>query len=312
MSLNLPLSDTHAPWALILADGEGTRRRPLTRRIAGDTRPRQFCRAPNQDTLLEQALERSALLISRERTVAVVLGAHERFYAPLLSGLPSHAVAVQPANRGTVPAIVYGLLRIMAVALPGPVAVFPCDHHVSNDASFMAHVESAVQAVAARPDLVVLLGITPAAAAEECGWVEPGEDIAGPWAMRLQRARRFWDKPSAAQAATLRERGCLCDSVVMVAYPSAVLHMVARSLPALIDSFAPVRMRLGTPLEEMSLGRVYARLPSTDFSRHVLATCPPNLAVLSVNGVEWNGLDVPDRVMATPARQPARVMPRYA
>ena len=31
-------------WGLILAGGDGTRLRTLTRRIAGDERPKQFCR----------------------------------------------------------------------------------------------------------------------------------------------------------------------------------------------------------------------------------------------------------------------------
>ena len=34
---------TAPPWALILAGGDGTRLRALTRRIAGDPRPKQFC-----------------------------------------------------------------------------------------------------------------------------------------------------------------------------------------------------------------------------------------------------------------------------
>jgi len=31
------------PWAVLLAGGEGTRLQSLTRKIAGDSRPKQFC-----------------------------------------------------------------------------------------------------------------------------------------------------------------------------------------------------------------------------------------------------------------------------
>jgi mannose-1-phosphate guanylyltransferase len=295
-----------SPWALVLAGGDGRRLRRLTRQIAGDERPKQFCRVLDRDTLLEQTLGRSALLIPRERTVAVVVDAHERFYAPLLSDFPPHGVAIQPANRGTAAAILYGLLRIMATAPASPVVVIPSDHYVSNDAVFMAHVGTATLAVAARPDLVVLLGVVPDSAEVEDGWIEPGERIAGPWRPELHRARHCWDRPSPRLAVALRARGCLWDSFVMVAYPSAVFTMIRRAVPSLIDAFAPVRMRLQTPWEAPGLRRIYARLPSIDFARRVVGSCPANLAVLCVDGVAWSDLGAPAHVTATLARSGAR------
>jgi len=293
---------TSGAWALVLAGGEGRRLRRLTRRITGDERPKQFCRVLDHDTLLEQTLRRSALLVPRECTLVVVVDAHERFYAPLLSGFPAIDLAVQPENRGTAPAVLYGLLRVMAAAPGRPVVIFPSDHYVSKDAAFMSHVESAIEAVVARPDLVILLGVMPDSTDVEDGWVEPGERIAGPWRRQLHRARHCWQKPSPRLAVALRARGCLWDSFVMVAYPSALLTMIRRAIPSLVEAFAPVRMRLQTPWEALSLRRVYAKLPSYDFAKRVVGTCPANLAVLCLDGVEWSDLDAPARVTAALAR----------
>jgi mannose-1-phosphate guanylyltransferase len=50
-------------WAVILAGGEGTRLRSLTRVIAGDERPKQFCTVLGNETLLQQTARRVAHVV---------------------------------------------------------------------------------------------------------------------------------------------------------------------------------------------------------------------------------------------------------
>lgn len=285
------------PWAIILAGGDGVRLRELTRRIAGDERPKQFCRLVGEETLLAQTRRRAAIEVSPHRTLFSVTRSHERFYAAPLGDVEARQLVVQPANRGTAPAILYALLRVAAVAPEDPVAILPSDHFVSDDERFMGHVCEAFEFVATRPDRITLLGVAPDRPETEYGWIEPGEPMAGPaLGGPVLGVRRFWEKPAPAVARDLAEAGALWNSFVMVGRAATFLDMVERVLPDLSAAFAPLRQHLDTPLEAATAEAAYRRLPSTDFSRCVLVPSPGCLAVLPVHGVEWSDLGSPGRV----------------
>ena len=55
-------------WAVILAGGDGTRLRKLTRAVSGDDRPKQFCQILGDKTLLEQTQRRVDLLFKFDQT----------------------------------------------------------------------------------------------------------------------------------------------------------------------------------------------------------------------------------------------------
>jgi mannose-1-phosphate guanylyltransferase len=159
-------------WSLILAGGDGTRLGSLTRQIAGDTRPKQFCQLLDGDTLLDRTRRRVDLLARFDRQVVVVTREHARFYGRLADDLAPGRLVEQPANRGTAPGVLYPLLRIAELGGDVPVAIFPSDHFVDDDPVFVGAVSAAVDAVEARPDLVVLLGIEATEPETGYGWIE--------------------------------------------------------------------------------------------------------------------------------------------
>jgi mannose-1-phosphate guanylyltransferase len=296
-------------WAVILAGGDGMRLRSMTRSIAGDDRPKQFCALVGPDALLTETRRRTALAIPAHRTLIVVNQAHERFYTSLLADVRTPAVVAQPENRGTAPAILYALLVLAArQATADIVAFFPSDHFVSDGAAFMGQVEQAFEGCARRPDLVTLLGIAADRPEPGYGWIEPGEPVAGTDGSPLRLVRRFWEKPAAADAERFRAAGWLWNSFVMVGRVSTLLALIRLSVPDLFRSFADVTGTLGTVGELPALERLYCGLPSVDFSRQVLTARPDTLAVLPVRGVHWNDLGDPERVLATRRRAQATPM----
>ena len=295
-------------WAVILAGGDGTRLKSLTRHIAGDERPKQFCSVLGHGTLLEETRSRAALELAPARTLYVVNRAHENYYAPTLLGQAAENLIVQPSNRGTAPAILYSLLRVTARDPQAIVAFFPSDHYISDNAKFMAQIRTALDTAAKRRDLVILLGLEPESPEVDYGWIEPAQPIRGQ--AKVFGVRRFWEKPNRMLAQVLQLRGCLWNSFVMVASVQALLEIIESAIPELYRDFAALTPRFGSAVESKAIDQLYARLQEVNFSHQVLALKPERLAVLKVTGVRWNDLGEPKRVMAS--LDMAGVRPRWA
>src|SRR5438094_8018769 len=85
-----------APWALILAGGDGTRSKPLTRAITGDPRPKQFCPLLDGETLLHRTRRRVDLLTGLDQQVVVVTRTHEPYHRALVADLTPDRLVAQP------------------------------------------------------------------------------------------------------------------------------------------------------------------------------------------------------------------------
>jgi len=281
---------------LILAGGDGTRLLPLTRRITGDDRPKQFCNVMGDETLLQQTQRRVSNLIPAWRTMLALTAKHERFYAASVAGIPTNRLVIQPANRGTAPAILNTMLRVREMDPKAIVACFPSDHHFSDDATFVGHIEPAYAAAACRPETLVLLGIPPETPEVEYGWIEPGTPIEGQQTHSLRRVSRFWEKPIAPFASQLMAKGCLWNSFVMVGHVQTFVDLVQRALPWMSEVFEGTRSSLFTAGEGKAFSELYCGLRNTCFSKHVLSVQPDRLAVLYAADLGWSDLGEPDRV----------------
>ena len=284
-------------WAVILAGGDGTRLKSLTRRIAGDERPKQFCPVLGGATLLEETQRRAALELARERTLYVVNRMHEPYYTQILNHEAAAHLVIQPRNAGTAAAILYSLLRIFAVEPDAVVTLFPSDHYVSDNRAFMAHIRTALDSAQRERDLIILLGVEPESPEVEYGWIEPNDSLKGH--ARVYGVRRFWEKPNQMLAQVLQLRGCLWNSFVMVASVRALLEIIESSIPDLYRAFSCMTSLFGTRAELRAIDNLYQRLEDINFSHRVLALRPERLAVLKVTGVRWNDLGEPNRVMAS-------------
>ncbi len=294
-------STRHETWAVILAGGDGTRLQTMTRAITGDNRPKQFVPVIGGTTLLDQTRRRVRRSISPARTAIVVTEKHRPFYQPLTNEISADLLFEQPGNKGTAPAILYALLRIANRSPQAIVALFPSDHYLADDEEFMLSVDTAVNAVRTRPEIVTLLGITPTNPETEYGWIEPQPSVIGVATRSITRVNRFWEKPNDALATKLMERGCLWNSFVMVGRVDAILNITQAAMCDLYADYAAADLEVYKAVNEL-----YSRIDESNFSKDVLARRPNDLAVMRVGDVGWSDLGEPSRVLKALAQAGVR------
>lgn len=289
--------DSGHTWALVLAAGEGSRLHVLTTTSSGVAVPKQFCSLDGGASLLYDALRRARVIAPRERTCVVVANRHRRWWEELSHSIPPQNIIVQPRNRGTANGILLPLLRILHREPDATMLVLPSDHYVRNEVVLANGLRLAAMYADQQHDGIVLLGFTPEEVDPELGYIVP-EDDDSPGLCEVQK---FVEKPSAASARQLIERGGLWNSFIFAVRGQTLLRIFEERCPEIVTQMRGVVARAGTDDATVDplLAELYERLPVLDFSRDIVERCASQLRVLRIPACGWSDLGTPRRVAET-------------
>jgi mannose-1-phosphate guanylyltransferase len=271
-------------WAVVLAAGEGSRLRSLTRDENGVAVPKQFCSLQGGPCLLQEALQRAASAVPLQRICSVVAEQHRQWWTPILSYLPEQNVISQPQNKGTAFGILLPLLRILERDPHATVLLLPADHYLSDENVMAASLRRAAALAQSDPHSIYLLGVEPDEPDTELGYIVPE----APGLQEASAVLRFIEKPNAARARSLLEEGALWNVFIMAG--------TVRTLLSLFDKRFATTIAAMRGFEGANLDSIYQNLRSVDFSRDVLQGRESMLKVLTVPRCGWTDLGTPERV----------------
>lgn len=275
------------PWAIVLAAGEGRRLAPLTQRLYGAARPKQFAVLDGERSLLQRTIDRLRPLIAVDRVVVVVPAEYEALARSQLADWPELHVVVQPVGRGTGPGILLPLAYVRERDPDATVCVVPSDHEFEDPGALRSALRRAASLARAAP--IVALGARATRAETEYGWMRVGPD-AGCGA----RVLSFVEKPDAGTAARLLREGALWNTFILVGSARSIWERAAARMPQAaraIEACAPV----ASERSRAALAAAYADMEERNFSKDVLEH-ERDLAVVEISDAGWCDLGCPKRV----------------
>jgi len=289
--------------ALVLAGGFGRRLEPFTRRLFGETVPKQFCRFASHRSLLQQTVERTAPLVPHARMTVVVDRSQTERARAQLEGFRGIALVDQPCDRGTAAGVLLPLLDLFVRAPDAIVLLAASDHGVADDAAFLATVAAARRAVEADRDAIVLVGAEPDSPNTDYGWIV--RDGAADGLTTPDRVVRFVEKPDPRCAEELfASRRSVWNTMVLVAHVRALWRCFARRVPTLARDMLCLLARGGNAAS-ISVEE-YARLDVANFSADVIGASS-GLHVLTLPAAAgWTDLGTELRLTEWLARQRSR------
>ena len=249
-------------WAVIMAGGSGTRFWPLSRKA----RPKQLLPLAGGDaSLLAETVRRIAPLIPPERVVVVTAEHLAEAIRAALPAVPPENVLAEPVGRNTAPCVGWAAAHVRRRDPEGLIAVLAADHHIADEAGFLAILERALGA--AEHGELVTLGIRPTRPETGYGYLELGEELEP----GVHRARRFVEKPNRARAEQFLASGAfLWNSGMFFFRADAVLDAIRVHLPGLGAALERFDRAAEEGRERELVAAEYAALPAVSLDHGVM------------------------------------------
>jgi mannose-1-phosphate guanylyltransferase len=248
-------------YALILAGGKGTRLYPLSR----SNNPKQFLKIINNKSFLRNTVDRIKPMISKENIYVVT---NEEYYEKIkneLSEINENNIFIEPENKETATCIGLAAAKLLKQDKDAVMMVFPSDHHISGEKSFLDTLSQGA-AIADKKRGLVTIGIEPTRPETGYGYIEMGNRVNV--GMTTYKVERFTEKPNLEVAKDFLMKGTyLWNSGMFIWRADVFLREMERYLPKMYKNMMEIYQHIDMPDEKEIVLEQYRQIDgiSVDF-----------------------------------------------
>lgn len=265
-------------YAVIMAGGGGTRLWPLSRK----DRPKQSLKLLGDRTMFQVSVERLQPLFPPDRILVVTNAAYAADLRQQCPSLPEANFILEPAPRGTAPAIGLSALVVRRRDPQGVIACLTADHFIGDEPRFRDVLSAAART--AGQGFLVTLGIQPEYASTGYGYIQRGAALqtVGQW--EVFRAARFKEKPKPPEAEALAADGLHSwNSGMFIWRADRILAEFARQMPGFYKQLLDIEAA------PEALAQIWADVPATTIDYGIMEGAD-EVAVIPADGLGWSDI----------------------
>jgi mannose-1-phosphate guanylyltransferase len=215
-------------------------------------------------SMIQQTVERLASLAEADKFWVITNGLLSATITGQLHWLPAVQILSEPAPRNTAPAAGLAAFLIEKESPDAVLGMFPADHVIGDEPTFVATLSKAI-ALAAAGENIVVLGIAPSRPETGYGYIETGRR-AKDGALHV---RRFTEKPDLAKAEEFLAAGNYhWNSGIFVWSARTLANAIREHLPETAPLLEKIAAAYGTPEFERVFAELYPQCEniSVDFA----------------------------------------------
>jgi mannose-1-phosphate guanylyltransferase len=266
---------------LIMAGGGGTRFWPRSRQ----GKPKQFLTLVGDRSLLQQALDRSEVLVPPTRTWIITGASYCAETARQLPSLPTERIIGEPCGRDTAACIGLGAALIVREDPDGVMLVMPADHVIEPAQEFRRAALVAEQMALENPHAIVTFGIVPTFAATGYGYIERDAELTKRQGVPIFRVNSFREKPHIELAEKFVASGKhYWNTGIFVWRAATILGELRKNQPKLADAVGRIAAAWDSPQRDEILTKEYAGLDRVSIDYAVMEKAAEVLMVQATFG----------------------------